>query len=170
MCMYVSVYACMCVCVCVHEFVWMYVTNVCTNISIISISSSLAYRMKNGMYAYDCVRACVCVFAWQMIAHICLIASAAKGLRKCIKTRFHHKMKNFWWHFWLWYEKWNTCTVYKFMFYLNNKRIKHYFAFFSLFVYSLKVSVIISILSSGIDKGSATQQPYRTDFIFKFSS
>ena len=38
MCMCVSVYA---LCVCVHVFVCMYVTIVCKNILIISISSSL---------------------------------------------------------------------------------------------------------------------------------
>ena len=41
MCMCFSVHACMCVCVCVHVFDCMHVTNVCKNISIISISSNL---------------------------------------------------------------------------------------------------------------------------------
>ena len=61
--MCVSEYACMSVCVrvCVHVFVCMYVTNVCKNISIISISSILLYRMKNGMCVCECERACDCV-------------------------------------------------------------------------------------------------------------
>ena len=68
-------------CVCVHVFVCMYVTIVCKNISIISISSSL-HRMKKMacVYMIVCVHVYVCVTAWQMVAHICLIALAAKGL------------------------------------------------------------------------------------------
>ena len=41
MCVSVCVYVCVCVCVFVRVFVCMYVTNVCKNISIISVSSSL---------------------------------------------------------------------------------------------------------------------------------
>ena len=59
---------CVCVCVCVHVFVCMYVTIVCKNISIISISSSLQNE-KNDMCVYDCVRACVCV--WDCVANGC---------------------------------------------------------------------------------------------------
>ena len=80
-CVLVCMYVFVCVCVCVHVFSCMYVTNVCKNISIISISSSL--QNENSMCVYDCVRACVhvCVCAWQLVAHICLIALAAKGLK-----------------------------------------------------------------------------------------
>ena len=46
----------MCACICRP----MYVTNVCKNISIISVSSSLQNE-KCQMCVYDCVRACVCV-------------------------------------------------------------------------------------------------------------
>ena len=79
MCMCVSVYA-LCVCVCMYLFVCMYVTNVCKNISIISISSSLQNEKMARVHMNVCVHVYVCVTAWQMVAHICLIALAAKGL------------------------------------------------------------------------------------------
>ena len=58
MCMFVSVYACMCVCM--HVFVCMYVTNVCKNISIISISSSLQNE-KWHVCICLCAYMCICV-------------------------------------------------------------------------------------------------------------
>ena len=67
-------------CVCVHVFVCMYVTIVCKNISIISISSSLQNEKMACVYMIVCMHVYVCVTAWQMVAHICLIALAAKGL------------------------------------------------------------------------------------------
>ena len=70
------------VCVCVHVFVCMYVTIVCKNILIISISSSLQKEKMACVYMIVCVHVYVCVTAWQMVAHICLIALAAKGLIK----------------------------------------------------------------------------------------
>ena len=68
------------VCVCMYLFVYMYVTNVCKNISTISISSSLQNEKLHVCNMIVCVHVIMYVCAWQMVAHICLIALAAKGL------------------------------------------------------------------------------------------
>ena len=59
--MLVCMHACLCVCVCVCVFVCMCVTNVCKNISIISISSIPQTEKMAYVSMIVCVHVIVCV-------------------------------------------------------------------------------------------------------------